>query len=77
MPEFLEVLKTRRSIRHYRAQIPPKKTLLEILDLARYCANAHNSQPYRFIVILNFNLKEKLIKAIMVKYKKNVRKDFG
>jgi coenzyme F420-0:L-glutamate ligase/coenzyme F420-1:gamma-L-glutamate ligase len=75
MPEFLEVLKTRRSIRRYQAQIPSKKTLLEILDLARYCANAHNSQPYRFVVILNFNLKEKLIKAIISKYEQDLRKD--
>ncbi len=75
MPEFIEVLKSRRSIRRYKAQIPSKKTILEILDLARYCANAHNSQPYRFIVILNSNLRKALIKAIVSKYEQDLRKD--
>ena len=75
MPEFIEVLKSRRSIRRYKAQIPSKKTILEILDLARHCANAHNSQPYRFIVILNSNIKETLIKAMVSKYEQDLRKD--
>lgn len=75
MPEFLEVLKTRRSIRHYKTQTPSKKIILEMLDLARYCANAHNSQPYRFIVILNSHRKETLIKAIMSKYEQDLIRD--
>lgn len=75
MPEFVDVLKTRRSIRHYKTQIPSKKTILEMLDLARYCANAHNSQPYRFIVILNSHQKETLIKAMLSKYEDDLRKD--
>ena len=75
MPEFIEVLKTRRSIRHYKTQIPSKKIILEILDIARHCANAHNSQPYRFMVILNSNLRTALIKAIVSKYEQDLRKD--
>ena len=75
MPEFLEVLKTRRSIRCYKTQVPSKKIILEILDLARYCANAHNAQPYRFVVILNSIVKETLIKAMISKYEQDLRND--
>jgi len=75
MPEFLEVLKTRRSIRHYKAQIPSKKMILEILDLSRYCANAHHSQPVRYIVIFNSTTKGTLIKAMVSQYEQDLRND--
>ncbi len=75
MPEFLEILRTRRSIRRYKPQSIPKKTILELLDLCRYVANAHNAQPFRFIVILNKIMKKKLIEAMSVRYETDLRQD--
>ncbi|MHA1648620.1 MAG: nitroreductase family protein [Candidatus Helarchaeota archaeon] len=75
MPDFLEVLKTRRSIRQYKPRTIPKEIILEMLDLCRYAANAHNSQPFRFIVILNTDLKKRLINAMTARYELDLRRD--
>jgi len=75
MPEFFDILKTRRSIRRYKTQIPSRKMILKILDLSRYCANAHHSQPFRFVVIQNPSIKEELIKAMVAKYEQDLRND--
>ncbi|NVM54187.1 MAG: nitroreductase family protein [Candidatus Helarchaeota archaeon] len=75
MPEFLEVLQTRRSIRRYKSQSIPKELILEILDLCRYAANAHNAQPFRFIILLNEALKNELIKSMASRYETDLRND--
>ncbi len=75
MLEFLEVLRTRRSIRKYKSQAISKEQVLELLDLCRYAANAHNSQPYRFIILLNSSIKKSLIEAMAARYKSDLQGD--
>ncbi len=75
MPEFLEVLQTRRSIRKYKPQAISKDQILELLDICRYAANAHNAQPYRFILLINPLLKQALIKAMATRYESDLRDD--
>lgn len=75
MPEFLEVVQTRRSIRRYKSHPISKAQILDILDLCRYAANAHNAQPYRFVVILNSTIKQDLINAMTSQYEKDLQKD--
>ncbi|MHA1267375.1 MAG: nitroreductase family protein [Candidatus Helarchaeota archaeon] len=75
MSKFLNVIRTRRSIRRYKPQPIPKEQITEILNLCRYAANAHNAQPFRFVVILNATLKKKLIDAMSKRYKEDLRRD--
>ncbi len=49
--DLIEFLKTRRSIRRFRKEKVPMEIIEKILDVARYAPSAHNSQPWRFIVI--------------------------
>ena len=75
MPEFLEVLKNRRSIRRYKPQAISKDTILELLDLCRCTPNAHNAQPFRFVVIHNKNIRKKLITAMGSIFEADLKQD--
>ncbi|HUX99518.1 MAG TPA: nitroreductase family protein, partial [Candidatus Deferrimicrobium sp.] len=75
MPEFLEVFQTRHSIRKFKSQDLSKEVIVEILDLCRNAANAHNAQPYRFIILLNKTIKTQLIKSMASQYEQDLKRD--
>ncbi len=75
MPELLDILQTRRSIRRYKSQAIPKDTIIDLLDQCRYAANSHNSQPFRYVVILDSTLKLKLIEVMGSIFEKDLRSD--
>jgi nitroreductase len=56
----IEVMKTRRSIRKYSKQEIPKEILTDILECARLAPSGHNAQPWRFVVVTDQKIKEKL-----------------
>jgi len=58
--DFYEVIKTRRSIRAYRSDPVPEKTLRKVLEAARIAPSGSNRQPWKFIVVKDKNLKEKI-----------------
>jgi nitroreductase len=53
MPDFFEVLKTRRSIRAYQDKPVSDALLQELIDLAILAPSAMNIQPWAFSVITN------------------------
>ncbi|MFH0838692.1 MAG: nitroreductase family protein [Candidatus Omnitrophota bacterium] len=58
--EFLEMIKTRRSIRSY-AKKPVHRELLErIIDAARLAPSANNIQPWMFVAVTDEKAKIKL-----------------
>ncbi len=61
--EFYEVLRTRRSVRSYRPDPIPEDVLKRVLDAARMAPSGLNIQPWKFIVIRNKEIKEKVAKA--------------
>ena len=75
MPELLEAIKKRRSIRRYKPERISKDIIIELLDFSRYAANAHNAQPFRFIIILNQKIKSALIKAMGSRFEADLRRD--
>jgi nitroreductase/ferredoxin len=51
-PERVEhFLRTRRSIRSYRAEPVDREVLIKLIDIARYAPSGHNSQPVRWLII--------------------------
>ncbi|NPA98797.1 MAG: nitroreductase family protein [Crenarchaeota archaeon] len=60
--ELIEFLRSRRSIRRFKKEKVPMDLIKKILDVARYAPSAHNSQPWRFIVIDDRELLDKLSK---------------
>lgn len=60
MSEYLEFLKSRRSIRRFKPETPPRELILKAIETARFAPSARNSQPWRFIIVDDISLKEKL-----------------
>jgi nitroreductase len=53
MPDFFEVLKTRRTIRSYQPEPLSDAELQELIDMAVLAPSGMNSQPWAFTVILD------------------------
>ncbi|MCU0652087.1 MAG: nitroreductase family protein [Candidatus Omnitrophica bacterium] len=58
--DFLEILKTRRSIREFSDKEIPKEILEKIVDSARFAPTARNVQPWEFVVIIQAPILKKL-----------------
>ena len=65
--EILEVMKTRRSIRRYKATPVEDKTIELVLEAARWAPSWKNSQCWRFIVVRDSKLKEQLAQTLGIK----------
>jgi len=61
--DFYDVIQTRRSIRSFKKDLVPKKVLYRVLEAARIAPSASNSQPWKFILVKDENLKEKMVSA--------------
>ena len=60
---FQTILRGRRSIRRYLPTPVEREKLLACLEAARLAPSAHNAQPWRFIVVDDPELKERLTAA--------------
>ena len=58
MSDILEVIRTRKSIRRYKADPIPDEILDKVLEAARWAPTGENYQPWRLIVIRNSETKE-------------------
>lgn len=63
--EVLEAIKTRRSIRKYKSTPIDDKTVELVLEAARWAPSWANSQCWRFIVVQDSNIKDKLADAVI------------
>ena len=57
------LIKSRRSVRKYKAKNVPRKLVKKILESARWAPSLHNLQPWKFIVVEGA-LKQKLAEAL-------------
>ena len=60
MPEFLDVLVSRKSIRRYKPDPIPDEMIDKILEAARWAPTGENYQPWRFIVIRDQETRNKI-----------------
>lgn len=58
--EMIQLIKERRSIRNFKSDMIPDQEIEMILEAGRWTPSASNKQPWRFIVIKNEDLKEKI-----------------
>ncbi len=63
--DLIEALKTRRSIRKFKAEPVPEELLNELLDLANAAPSAGNLQARAFIVARNEKVKKQLSTAAL------------
>ncbi len=61
MPEFIEIVKLRRSVRRYLPDPVPREMIEKCLEAARYAPTACDTQSWRFIVTEG-DLKDRIAK---------------
>ena len=61
--EFMELVRSRRSIRKYEPKEIPEEKLANILEAARLAPSAGNRQAWKFIVIREKEMKAKVAEA--------------
>ncbi|MCX8171807.1 MAG: nitroreductase family protein [Candidatus Bathyarchaeota archaeon] len=69
------IIKSRRSIRRYRPESVPQDFILKIVEAARWAPSAHNSQPWRFIIINDSDVKRNLAESMALDWVKDLKKD--
>ena len=60
MHDLLELMKTRRSIRRYQDKDVPDELLEQIMEAGRWAPSGDNGQPWRFVVVRDFETKKAL-----------------
>jgi F420 biosynthesis protein FbiB-like protein len=58
------LIKSRRSVRRYTTESIPRQTILRLLEAAVWAPSAHNRQPWRFAVLTQATVKERLAQAM-------------
>jgi len=61
--DFYKVIQTRRSIRTYKKTPISKETLNKILEATRIAPSGGNHQPWKFVIVKNKALKQKMTVA--------------
>ena len=65
--EVQEAIKKRRSIRKYLAKEVPDDLINELIEAARLAPSAYNAQPWKFFIVKDAELKQKLKKENIFK----------
>jgi len=64
LPNFIQLARSRRAIRHYTNQPVPTALLNELLEIATWAPSAHNRQPWRFAVLEAASSKAQMAQAM-------------
>jgi nitroreductase len=55
---LLDLILTRRSVRHYKTDDIPEDVLKQILEAGRQAPSAANMQPFRFVIVTNREIEK-------------------
>jgi len=73
---ILDLIKSRRSIREYKGRIISKSIIRNVIEAGRWAPSAHNLQPWKFVVITNKAIINK-IAALFIKKAENFLAGFN
>lgn len=65
--ELVQCIKTRRSVRTYKDTPVPLEHIREIVEAATWAPSGYNRQPWRFIAILNPEIRQAMAEAVRAK----------
>ena len=68
-------LRTRRSIRRFKPDPVPDSVIQDILTTATFAPSAHNRQPWRFVVLTDLSVKQKLADAMAQDFERDLTRD--
>jgi F420 biosynthesis protein FbiB-like protein len=72
---YQELVETRRSIRKFTGQPVPRAALQRLLEAACMAPSAHNRQPWRFVVLQDYDLRQQLISEMSEPFRADLAKD--
>ena len=75
MSNLQEAIRQRRSIRKFQPKHVPTELVVEVLEAAGWAPSAHNSQPWRFIVLQDANVKRELAEKMATAWAADMLKD--
>jgi F420 biosynthesis protein FbiB-like protein len=67
-----EIIRSRRSVRRFTDEPVPQALVERILETAMYAPNAHNRQPWRFVVLSNPKHRTRLADAMGREFRKTL-----
>ena len=70
-----QFLRSRRSIRRFKPDPVPDSVIKNILATATFAPSAHNRQPWRFCVVTDLSVKQKLADAMAIEFERDLEKD--
>ncbi len=72
---YQELVETRRSIRKFTGQPVTRAALQRLLEAACMAPSAHNRQPWRFVVLQDHELRERLISDMSEPFRADLARD--
>lgn len=72
---ILHTIMSRRSIRRYRPDSVPRDLVETLLTAATWAPSAHNRQPWRFCVVGQAAVKERLARAMSARLRSDLEAD--
>ena len=75
MSHVSDAIKKRRSVRKYLARPVPQEAIEEVLVAAGWAPSAHNTQPWRFIILADRSVKRELAEAMAESWAADIAKD--
>ncbi len=58
---FLELVKTRRSVRRFKPDPVPDEAITNMLEAARWAMSGANAQPWEFVVVRDRDTRQKIV----------------
>jgi coenzyme F420-0:L-glutamate ligase / coenzyme F420-1:gamma-L-glutamate ligase len=68
-------LRTRRSVRRFKPDLVPESIIQDILHTATFAPSAHNRQPWRFVVITDPSVRQKMADAMSAEFAHDLESD--
>lgn len=62
--DALEAIKTRRSTRKYKEEMPPRELIEQVIEAGRYAPSGHNNQTTHLIVITDKKVHEEITAVV-------------
>lgn len=56
--KIVKLLKQRKSVRHFKPELPPQQMILDCLEAASWAPNPTSQQPWKFIVLTGRSLEK-------------------
>jgi coenzyme F420-0:L-glutamate ligase / coenzyme F420-1:gamma-L-glutamate ligase len=75
MSSLSEALRERRSIRKFQSKPVSRELVVAVLEAASWAPSAHNSQPWRFVVIENSAVKQELAEKMAQAWAQDIARD--